>query len=100
MKFGMQAVLTSTPGKGTELAGIMLRASKAVSTMKGSELYLVQQSLTDENQILITELWSTKEDHQASLSNETVRALITEAKPIISAMSGNPAKFVGGHGVK
>lgn len=99
-KFGMQAVLTSTPGKAEELSQIMLRASEVVSSMKGCELYLVQQSLTDENQILITELWSSKEDHQNSLTNEKVRALIGEAKPILSAISGNPVKYLGGHGVK
>ena len=99
MKFGMQAVLTSTPGKGSELAGIMLDASKVVSAMKGCELYLVQQSIEDENQILITELWLSEEDHKQSLSNEKVRALITKAKPIISSMSGNPARLIGGHGI-
>ncbi|GHA18010.1 hypothetical protein GCM10008090_29680 [Arenicella chitinivorans] len=100
LKFGMQAVLTASPGKGSELAAIMLRASNVVSTMEGCELYVVQQSLTDENQILVTELWSSKNDHQNSLANEKIQALIGEAKPIISSMSGTPAKYIGGHGIE
>ena len=99
MKFGMQAVLTSVPGKGDHLAEIMRRAAMVVAGLEGCELYLVQQSLTDENKIFISELWSTKKDHENSLSNETVRALITEARPLISDMSGNPAKLIGGHGI-
>ncbi len=99
MKFGMQAVLTSVEGKGSELASIMKQASEAVSSLKGCELYVVQQSLTNENEILITEVWSSKEDHQASLINENVRALIVQAKPIIAAMEGKPAKFLGAHGL-
>ena len=61
---------------------------------------VINQIATDESQILITELWSSEEDHKQSLSNEKVRALITKAKPIISGMSGNPAKLIGGHGIE
>lgn len=99
VKFGMQVVLTSVTGKGSELAKIMLRASQLMKTMEGCELYLVQQSILDENQILITELWSDKENHQASLANEEVRKLINQAKPLITEMDGKPAKLIGGHGI-
>ncbi len=95
----MHAVLTSVPGKGAELSEIMNQASETVSSMKGCELYIVQQSLANENEVLITEVWSSKEDHQASLSNEKVRALITRAKPIIASMEGKPAKVIGSHGI-
>ncbi len=99
MKFGMQAVLTAAPSKGSELAEIMHQASQEVASLKGCELYVVQQSLTNEDDILITEVWSSKEDHQASLLNDQIRALITRAKPIIANMEGKPAKVVGGHGL-
>lgn len=99
MKFGMQAVLTAATGKGGELADVMLQASRTVSTLEGCELYVVQQSLTDESKILITEVWESKEAHQASLTNEKVRELIGKAKPIIVGMEHHPAKFLGGHGL-
>jgi len=98
MKFGMQAVITSAQGKGDELAEIMLQASKIVAKMDGCILYLVQQSLTDNSKVLITEVWDNKEFHAASLTNKHIRALITKAKPIIIGMDHNPAKYVGGHG--
>lgn len=99
MKFGMQAVLISAPGKGAELAEIMKQAAQTVSSMKGCELYIVQQSLANEDEVLITEVWSSKEDHKASLANENIRALITKAKPIITSMESKPAKVIGGHGI-
>lgn len=99
MKFGMQAVLTAAEGKGKELADIMLQASRAVSTLDGCELYIVQTSLTDESKILVTEVWESKEAHQGSLANEKVRELIGKAKPIIVGMEHHPAIFVGGHGL-
>lgn len=99
MKFGMHAVLTAAEGKGDELANTMLQASRVVSSIDGCLLYIVQQSLTDTTKILITEVWENKEAHQASLTDERVRALITKAKPIIAGMEHHPAAFVGGHGV-
>lgn len=99
MKFGMHAVLTATPGSGNDLAALMLAASRAVAELKGCELYIVQQSLTDESKVLITEVWESKEAHQSSLSNEKIRALISKAKPMIAGMEHNPAKLIGGHGL-
>jgi len=99
MKFGMQAVIIAAEGKGDELAHIMLQASEVVSTMDGCILYLVQQSLTDNSKVLITEVWANKEFHAASLTNENVRALIMKAKPIITGMDHNPAKYIGGYGL-
>lgn len=100
MKFGMQAVLTAEQGKGNELAKIMTQAADAVAKVSGCELYLVQQSATDEHQILITELWLSASHHQASLQNPDVLALISQAKPIIATMAGNPAIPLAAHGVK
>ena len=99
MKFGMQAVLTATPNEGQALAQIMLEASAIVASLQGCELYVVQQALTDETKVLITEVWASQADHQASLSNEQVRALIGRAKPIIARMEHHPAKCLGGHGL-
>ena len=99
MKFGMQAVIIAAQGKGDALAHIMLQASEVVSTMDGCILYLVQQSLTDNSKVLITEVWLNKKSHAASLTNESVRALIMKAKPIIIGMEHNPAKYIGGHGL-
>ncbi len=81
------------------MADLMLQASHIVASMKGCKLYLVQQSLSDEHEILITELWTRKEDHQASLAHTAVRALINRARPIIASMDGKPARLIGGHGV-
>ena len=97
MKFGMQAVLTAHSGKAQELAEIMSNAADAVAKAPGCELYLVQQSVSDEQQILITELWQSSTHHQDSLKNPEVLALIAKAKPLIADMQGNPAKLLNMH---
>ncbi|WP_286263698.1 antibiotic biosynthesis monooxygenase family protein [Thalassotalea atypica] len=99
VKFGMQAVITATEGKGDELADIMHQASKAIAEIDGCILYLVQQSLTDPSKILITEVWINQASHAASLKNSEVRALIMKAKPIIIEMEHHFAKYIGDHGL-
>jgi quinol monooxygenase YgiN len=99
MKFGMQAVLIAAEGKGDELARFMLEASGVVGNMEGCLLYLVQQSLTDNAKVLVTELWVNKESHGESLTNEAVRAIIMKANPIIIGMDHNPAKYIADHGI-
>jgi len=99
MNFGMQVVMTAQPGKGNELASIMLKASELVSKMKGCKIYIVQVALDDSDKILITEVWESREDQQASLVNPEVRDLITTAKPIIVNMEYVQANTVGGKGL-
>jgi quinol monooxygenase YgiN len=67
--------------------------------MDGCILYLVQQSLTDDSKVLITEVWDNKASHAMSLTNDNVKALIIQAKPIIVGMEHNPAKVIGSHGI-
>ncbi|MFM9270166.1 putative quinol monooxygenase [Halomonas elongata] len=99
MKFGMQAILTAAPGKGYELAEIMLKASQVVARLDGCELYIIQQSTSEESKILITEVWDSMQSHQASLETTEVQNIIAEAKPMIVDMEHHPAKCLGGHGL-
>lgn len=99
MNFGMQVVMTATPKKGEELAGLMLQASKLVSSLKGCKLYIVQLSTSEQDTVLITEIWDSKEDHQASLSVPAIQELIGKARPLISGMAHHSGNPLGGHGI-
>ncbi|NMH63682.1 putative quinol monooxygenase [Shewanella salipaludis] len=99
IRFGMQAVFTAQPGKGEELAQILLQASQVVSHLEGCMIYLVQVASADQDKILITEVWENQEDQQTSLANTEVRELINRARPLIVAMEHTPAKPLGGKGL-
>jgi len=99
MKFGMQVTMTAMPGKGEELAAIMLEASKLVSTLKGCRIYVVQLSTSEKDTVLITEVWDSEEDHKASLSVPEIRELIGTARPLIASMKHHTAKPIGGVGI-
>lgn len=65
----------------------MKRASKLMlEKAKGCELYVVGHSEENKNAVYITEIWTSKEDHEASLSVPGVRELIGEAMPILAEM--------------
>lgn len=99
MGFGMQVVMTAKPGKGIELSKIMLRASELVSSLEGCLIYIVQVSTDDGDKILITEVWSTQENHQSSLANQGIREIINEARPLIAGMEYHTAVPLGGKGL-
>ena len=86
-KYLLHGKLVAKPGSRNELTKIMLRASELMlAKAKGCELYLVGHSESDENTVFITEMWATKENHEASLLVEGVRELIGEAIPILDEM--------------
>lgn len=94
--FGMQVEITAVDGKGKALGDIMVAASQLVSKLDGNKLYLVQQATSVNDTILITEVWQSQEQHQASLSHPEIIALITEARPLIGSMKHHTAIPLGG----
>lgn len=94
-------MLKAKEGKADELVSILLQASESVSSAKGCHLYIVSKDSQDENTIWITEVWDTKEDHDASLQNEEVRKLISKGMPLIDGQpeGGSEFKVMGGAGL-
>ena len=87
MKYLLQGSLVAKTGEREKLTEIMKRASTLMlEKAKGCELYAVGHCEGDENTVYITEIWATKEDHEASLAVEGVRELIGEAMPILAEM--------------
>ena len=93
--------LTAKPEKAEELANILLKASKLVSTAKGCKLYVIGKDKNDVNSVYVTEIWDTKEDHDNSLNVEGVRELIMTAMPILDGQltKGQELEILGGAGL-
>lgn len=86
-KYLLQGKLVAKEGLRDQLTEIMLKASKLMlSKAKGCKIYAVGHSEDYVNSVFITEIWATKEDHEASLSVEGVRELISEAMPLLAEM--------------
>ncbi|MFD2246933.1 putative quinol monooxygenase [Pontibacter ruber] len=101
-KYGLHGKLKATVGNGEQLSSILLEAAKLVSTAKGCQLYLVSKDKEDEDAVWVTEVWSSKADHDDSLKVEGVRELISQAMPLLDGMpeKGQELDVLGGAGIK
>ncbi len=100
-KYGLLGKLKAKEGNGEELASILLQAAHLVSTAKGCRLYLISKAENDDDAVWVTEVWDSKEDHDNSLRVEGVRALISQALPILAEMpqKGQELQILGGTGI-
>jgi quinol monooxygenase YgiN len=96
--FGLIGRIITVPGKRDEFIGILLTG---INNMPGCLSYVVAKDSTDDNALWVTEVWDTKEHHDASLSLPSVKEAIAKGKPMIA---GFDRQFVttpvGGHGLK
>ncbi len=88
-KYLLNGKLTAKTGYRDELAAILIDASKLVSSAKGCQLYAVALSEHNTNDVFITEIWDSKQDHDNSLKLDGVKELIMKAMPILD---GQPEK--------
>ena len=98
--YGLYGKLTAQAGKRAEFVKIMTRAAAIVGQLSGCHLYIINEALEDETSIWIYEVWDNEESHDQSLKDERVRALISEAMPLMSGKpEGVTLNVVGGHGI-
>ncbi|MEA2662969.1 MAG: hypothetical protein QOH08_2541 [Chloroflexota bacterium] len=97
--YGRHGTMTAKPGRRGALVALLLEAARG-DPMPGCRLYVVSEVLSDPDTIAVTEVWDDRAAHAASLQLESVRALITEARPLIAAL-GQPVELhpVGGQGL-
>lgn len=98
----MHGKLKASTGNANKLAEILIKASELVSMAKGCHLYMVSKDNLNENEVWITEIWDSKEEHDNSLKVEGVRALIGQAIPLLDGQptKGQELEILGGFGVK
>ncbi|MBF8965733.1 antibiotic biosynthesis monooxygenase [Pontibacter sp. FD36] len=101
-KYGLHGKLQATTGNGPKLAQILLEASRLVSTAKGCRLYLVSQEDTAPDDVWVTEVWDSKEDHDNSLQVAGVKELIGQAMPLLAGRpeKGQVLEVLGGAGLE
>jgi quinol monooxygenase YgiN len=85
--YGMHGHFKAQPGKGDELAALLLEAADVLGDMAECRLYLISRSLDDADTVWVTEAWTSRAAHEASLTDERVRVLIQRAAPVIAGAS-------------
>src|SRR5215216_5766793 len=98
--FGMHGRFKAQPGQGAAPAGMLLEAAEALRADHRCLLYVVSQDLEQADMIWVTEAWTDREAHDASLRAPGTPEMIARARPLIAGMEGR-AEFtpLGGKGV-
>lgn len=79
--YGLIGQMKAAPGKRDALIAILAESTQG---MPGCLSYILAQDATDPDALWITEVWTDKESHAASLKLPAVQAAIAKARPIIA----------------
>lgn len=100
MLFGLHGKLKTHSGQRDLLIGHLLQAARVLQDVEGCYLYVVSEDTTDPDTVIVTEVWQSQADHQASLTLGAVKALITAARPLLAAPPEGAAMTpLGGKGL-
>jgi quinol monooxygenase YgiN len=80
--YGLIGRATAVAGKRDELIAILLEGTGG---MPGCLSYVVAKDTSDPDGIWITEVWDSRESHDASLSLPDVRAAIAKGRPLFAS---------------
>ena len=96
----MHGAFKAQPGKGEELAGILLEAAEGLRADDRCLLYVVSRDLDQPDMVWVTEAWTDRDAHDASLRAPGVPEMIGRARPLIAGVEGR-AEFapLGGKGL-
>lgn len=79
--YGLIGKMKAVPGQRDALIDILLQST---GSMPGCLSYIVARDQTDPDAIWVTEVWDSRESHQASLKLPAVQAAIAKARPLIA----------------
>mgnify|MGYP003656930205 CR=1 FL=1 len=95
--YGLIGRIDAVEGQRDALATILL---EGVSGMPGCLSYVVATDPEDSEALWVTEVWSTREDHAASLALPSVQEAIRKGRPMIAGFSQRTeTEVLGGHGL-
>lgn len=95
--YGLIGKMTATSGMRDELIAILLEGT---GEMPGCLSYIVAADPGSPDAIWITEVWDSRESHDASLSLPAVKAAIAKGRPLIAGFGDSFVTTpIGGQGL-
>ena len=99
MNYGFLGKFSVQPDRRDDLVNYLLQAAKLLEGNPGCIHYIVSTSEEPEA-VWVSEVWTSVAAHDASLEPQDIRALIQEARPLITGMSDQTQLTVhGGKGL-
>ena len=97
-RFGMHAKIRSQAGQRDALVAVLLEAAATLLQVSGCQLYLVSAEAGEPNTVWVTEVWSSQEEHQASLTREDIQPILRRGRPLIASFERIEIEPLGGKG--
>ena len=82
--YGLHVRFEAQAGQGDALAAILLEAAAGVQALEACRLYLVSRSPEDADTVWVTEAWTDRAAHDASLEDPGAGELIGRAMPLLA----------------
>ncbi len=82
--FGLYGKISAKPGQRDALVAGLLEVAALMQHVPGCELYIVNVSASEQDVVWVTEIWRSASAHQASLTQEEIKALIKRNMPLIA----------------
>ena len=99
MPYGYIGSMKTKPGHRDDVVSILLSGVDGLREA-GCDLYIVSVSDVDDDTIWVSEVWRTKEHHDASLLQPETRAAIDKAMVMLTGeFTSQELRVVGGLGV-
>ena len=99
MPYGYIGSMKTRPGRRDEVVSILLAGVDRLSEV-GCDSYIVGVSDSEADIIWVTEVWQTREHHEASLQLPETKAAIGKAMPMLTGeFTGQRLNVVGGLGM-
>jgi quinol monooxygenase YgiN len=83
MRYGLSVTIGVKPGQRDAVVEILMRDTDLARAL-GCDLYLVGVSDGRPDAVYVTEVWTSREAHRASLNDPAVQAAIAEAMPMLT----------------
>ena len=99
MRYGRTGSMRTTPGHRDDVVAILCSGADGLRAA-GCDLYVVSVDPADDVTIWVTEVWTSREYHAASLRLPETKAAIAAAMPMLTGdFSVQEMDVVGGLGV-
>jgi quinol monooxygenase YgiN len=99
VSYGYIGSMKTRPGHRNDVVDILLSGADGLRKA-GCDLYVVGVSDTDDVTIWVSEVWQSKESHDASLQLPEVKAAIGKAMPMLTGeFTSQEVTVMGGLGV-
>ena len=99
MTYGYIGSMKAQPGHRDDVVSLLLKGVDGLREA-GCQLYVVSVSQADDDTIWVSEVWPTKEHHDASLQLPETKAAISQAMPMLTGeFTSQELSVAGGLGI-